>query len=289
MSASPAPGKSASPNRQIRPARAAVGALLRTAPQLRPRVEKLMWRGVYEAASLGRRELGAALMNYGYADAADTAAAVGDAGEDQYGLALYEVVAAGADLTGADVLEPGCGRGGGAAHVFAHHGPRSLVGLDLAASAIRRARRRYARPGLTFRVGDAERLPLPRSCVDAVISVESTHCYPDAVRFLGEAHRVLRPGGTLLLADFRETSEVAAWRAQLRAARFGVVAEEEITGAVVRALTLNTPRMRARLERRVPGPLRRHALQFAAVEGSAVHRAFAEGALTYLRFVLVAG
>jgi hypothetical protein len=36
----------------------------------------------------------------------------------------------------------------------------------------------------------------------------------------------------------------------------------------------------------MPGPLRRHALEFAGIEGSAVYRAFADGNLTYRRLVL---
>ena len=37
----------------FRPVRAAVALLLRAAPQLRPAVEKALWRGFYELASVG--------------------------------------------------------------------------------------------------------------------------------------------------------------------------------------------------------------------------------------------
>ena len=119
------------------------------------------------------------------------------------------------------MLDIGCGRGGGAAFVFEHVGPRSLTGLDLAKTAIDNCRARYSRPGLAFVTGDGEALPFPDGAFDAIISVESSHCYPDMRRFLGEAHRVLRRGGLLLLADFRRSNpppgsdEVAALREQL--------------------------------------------------------------------------
>jgi SAM-dependent methyltransferase len=281
-----------------RPVRSAVTALVRVAPQLRPRIEKLLWRCFYEAASLGRREV-AVTMNYGYA--ALDAAPISIVGPEDLGLELYAAVAGAADLAGKRVLEVGCGRGGGTSFVFDRFRPSSMTGLDLARSAIDRARTRYSRPGLEFVAGSAEQLPFPDASFDAIISVESTHCY-DMPRFLREARRVLRPGGLLMFADLRRTVIVPAdprapardihgvqdLRAQLAAAGFRTVQEEDITANVTRALELNTPRLRARIERRVPKPLRAHALEFAGVEGSANYRDFSERRLTYLRFLLEA-
>jgi SAM-dependent methyltransferase len=297
--AGPTAGRRASG--QMRPARALVGALLRAAPRLAPAVEKLMWRCFYELASLGRRELGTTMMNYGYAPLDSTGVEPAGTGsrEDRFGLQLYAAVAGAAELAGKDVLEVGCGRGGGAVFVFERFGPRALTGLDLARQAIERCRSRFARPGLEFVAGDAEHLPFPDGAFDAVLSVESSHCYPDPSNFLREAHRVLRPGGRLLLADIRHTTmtagaqgalfsqdDVVRLRGQLADAGFATLEEEDITANVVRALELDTPIRRARIERRVPKPLRRHALAFAAVEGGPVYKAFAEHELTYLRFVL---
>ena len=281
------------------PVRAGVGALLRAAPQLRPRLEKLLWRGFYEAASLRRRDVGASLMNYGFAPLDGPDAEPG-AGEDRFGRQLYAVVAGAADLAGKDVLDVGCGRGGGSAAVFERFGPRSLTGLDLAKSAIERCRARYGRAGLTFVAGDAEALPFPDETFDAVLSVESSHCYPDVLGFLREVHRVLRPGGVLLMADFRRTlsgppapgdaqrqiGDIDTLRRQIADAGLRTVEETEITPNVVDALSQCTPELRARIEGGVPKPLQRYALEFAGIEGTAMYRAFAGGELIYLRFVL---
>lgn len=277
--------------------RSAVAALVRAAPQLRPRIEKLLWRGFYEVASFGHREV-AMTMNYGYAalDAAPT-----DIGEKDLGLELYAAVAGAADLAGKRALEVGCGRGGGTSFVFERCQPASLIGIDLARSAIERARTRYARPGLDFVAGSAEHLPFPDASFDAIISVESTHCY-DMPRFLREGRRVLRPGGLLMFADLRRTiiapadprapardiHGVTDLREQLVAAGFRTLEEEDITANVTRALELNTPQLTARIERRVPKLLRAHALEFAGVQGSANYRDFSERRLTYLRFLLEA-
>jgi SAM-dependent methyltransferase len=197
------------------------------------------------------------------------------------------------------VLEVGCGRGGGAAFVLDRFRPRRMTGVDLSPKAIARCNAEHARAGLSFIAGDAEALPFADAAFDAVLSVESSHCYPSVPRFLAEASRVLRPGGLLLLADFRHTvlpagaedalmpqEDVACLREQIAAAGLRTVEEEDITANVLAALRLDSPNRRSRLERGVPRPLRRHALAFAAVEGGAMYRAYEQGQWTYLRFVL---
>ncbi len=275
--------------------------LLRAAPQLRATVEKLLWRGFYELHSLTSTLGGpdTALMNYGYAEAdADVGAAGARASREGFGLALYEAVAGAAELAGKDVLEVGCGRGRGAAFVLERFRPSSMTGVDLARLAIERCRRRYGKPGLSFRTADAQRLPFADEAFDAVINVESSHCYPDMAAFLAEVRRVLRPAGLLLLADFRPTAskrdhaakdDVAALRRQIAEAGFRTLEEQDITAQVLRARSLATPALRAWVERRAPGPLRRKALDFSAIEGSPMFNAFEDGTLAYLRFVLERG
>ena len=47
---------------------------------------------------------------------------------------------------------------------------------------------------------DAMRLPLADAAFDAAVSTEAFHWFPDQDAALTEIHRVLRPGGRLLLA-----------------------------------------------------------------------------------------
>jgi SAM-dependent methyltransferase len=241
-----------------------------------------------------RAEAGAdAFMNYGYAPLSGSAEA------GSFGAALYDRVVGATNLAGKDVLEVGCGRGRGTAHVFDRHAPRSMVGVDLTPAAIRRCRASFQRPGLRFRVADAEDLPFADGSFDVVLNVESSHCYPDVPAFLDEAHRVLRPGGVLLLADARHTSldrmvaggpvrheDIGDLRRQVRASPFTVVDEEDLTANVIWALRLDSERRRAVVESRVPRLLQPQALNFAAVEGTALHDAYVAGDTTYLRLAL---
>ncbi|MFD0530481.1 class I SAM-dependent methyltransferase [Kitasatospora arboriphila] len=122
-------------------------------------------------------------------------------GTGRHGGALYDLTAAPAPLEGAAVLDVGCGRGGGTARLARTRRPRTVTGLDASPRNVAFCQRDHTAPGLDFRYGEADRLPHPDASFDAVVSVESVHCFPDAGRFLAEAARVLRPGGHLLLAD----------------------------------------------------------------------------------------
>ena len=106
---------------------------------------------------------------------------------------------------GDTVLDIGCGAGVDslvAAHLVGAGG--RVVGLDVTAAMVERARAHLARLGLTnvtFQVGEAEALPFPDNDFDAVISNGVFNLTLDKEKALHEAHRVLKPGGRLMLAD----------------------------------------------------------------------------------------
>jgi SAM-dependent methyltransferase len=274
--------------------------VVRRTPGLRACLQKSFWKLVYGVASRGTAERDTAFLNYGYAELGDhdDEASAPNRDGDRFGIHLYERATRGVDLTGKDVLEIGCGRGGGTAYLFETHRPSTMTGLDLARSAIARCRRDHAREGLTFLRGDAEALPFADVSFDVVVNVESSHCYPDVPRFLGEVHRVLRPAGYLLLADVRHTdtstddatllphADVKQLLSELEASPFAVIEQEDITPNVLRALQLDTPRRRESIANLVPKALQQQVLIFSAVEGTPLYESLASGEGTYLRFVL---
>jgi SAM-dependent methyltransferase len=103
------------------------------------------------------------------------------------------------------VLDVGCGTGYLTRRAARAVGPRGrVVGVDPAAPAIAYARG-VSPPQCEFRVAGAEAIPEPDASFDVVVSsLAIHHIAPEArpVAF-GEMHRVLRPGGRLLIADFR--------------------------------------------------------------------------------------
>lgn len=233
---------------------------------------------------LSRREHGAeaTFLNFGYAPVTVPVTDPFARSKAQ----LYEEVAGAVPLAGKDVLEVSSGRGGGAAYVMQHHGPRSLVGLDLSDRAVAFCNAHHAMPGLSFVEGHAEALPFEAGRFDAVLNVEAAMNYDSMDRFVAEVHRVLRPGGHFLFADQCAAADVDALRADLVRPGFLVERERDITANIVRALDESTGPTAALIERMVPRLLRPLVGEFAGLRGSLVHRRFASGTLRYLAFAL---
>lgn len=131
-----------------------------------------------------------------------------DAADEPFRLSiqLYETVLSGISLAGRDVIEIGCGTGGGCEWLHRRHRPATLRGADLLEDNIAECRRRCP-PEVEFAVCDAESLDAPSSSYDVAVSIESSGHYPSMQRFVREVRRVLRPGGCLLLADLRPASD----------------------------------------------------------------------------------
>ncbi|MGQ4271497.1 methyltransferase domain-containing protein [Nocardiopsis changdeensis] len=96
---------------------------------------------------------------------------------------------------GDTVVDVGCG-GGRATAELAAAGARA-VGVDLDPAMLDAAR--AAHPGTDFRHGDAYRLPLDDGSAHGYRAEKVYHSLDDPARALAEAHRVLAPGGRLVL------------------------------------------------------------------------------------------
>jgi ubiquinone/menaquinone biosynthesis C-methylase UbiE len=104
------------------------------------------------------------------------------------------------------VLDVGCGTG---RNLPLYRPDVRVVGVDVSAEALARARRR--RPDFPLVQGDAEALPFRTGAFDTVVSGLVFCSVPDAGRGLLEVKRVLRPGGTLrMLEHVRATGGLKA-------------------------------------------------------------------------------
>jgi SAM-dependent methyltransferase len=138
---------------------------------------------------------------------------------------------------GHDVLDIGCG-GGALVRDLTDRGAR-MVGVEISQAQLAPAVARDRGRGARYLVGRAENLPLPESSVDVAVFMRTLHHVAPAnlTRALGEARRVLRPGGAVYVAEplaqgdyFAVTSLVedelhvraAAQRALAQAARAGL-------------------------------------------------------------------
>ena len=107
---------------------------------------------------------------------------------------------------GRRVLEVGCGAGVDLAR-FAKGGA-SVVGVDLAASAIELARANFAQQSLSgaFHVADGEHLPFPDGVFDLVYAHGVVQYTGDPQRLVDECRRVLKPGGEAVFQVYNRVS-----------------------------------------------------------------------------------
>lgn len=79
-----------------------------------------------------------------------------------------------------------------------------VVGVDHSPAMLEQARARAAAEGLTgvdLRLGEMTHLPLPDAAAEAAVLNMVLHHAPQPALIFGEIARVLRPGGTLVVAD----------------------------------------------------------------------------------------
>jgi ubiquinone/menaquinone biosynthesis C-methylase UbiE len=161
------------------------------------------------------------------------------------------------ELKGKRVLEVGCGNGVQAIYTLIHYGPDWVTGLDFNGDNVRLGTRIAAEKGLSnidFVEADAQSMDaIPDASYDCILNVESAFHYPDKNAFFREMNRVLKPGGTFVIADIlmkpnrrnvllrwweRRMSQnywpLDRYKRRLAAAGLVVTEEEDITEPVLR-------------------------------------------------------
>lgn len=205
---------------------------------------------------------------------------------NRYSAQLYHYTASGAEIAGKDVLEVGCGRGGGLSYVNRTFKPKSVTGIDLGKAAIKFNKSYYKEEGGHFEQADAQNLPFKDESFDVVLNVESSHRYPQMELFVSEVKRVLRPGGHLLFIDFRYDHEIDQMHKHLEESGMEILQEVDVTRNVVEALSLATPSRVKLVENLAPKFLHEIGKNFAAVEGSDSYLHFLTRQYVYKYYVL---
>jgi ubiquinone/menaquinone biosynthesis C-methylase UbiE len=101
------------------------------------------------------------------------------------------------------VLDIGCGTGQFASAVLERFPETHVWGMDLSDGMLRQCNQRCRTAGgrLSLVQGDSQRLPFDDDSFDVITCTHSFHHYPRQEDVIAEMHRVLRPGGRLLIID----------------------------------------------------------------------------------------
>lgn len=102
-----------------------------------------------------------------------------------------------------------------------------VIGIDMTPGMVKRAKEN-ARKGnyknVEFRLGEIENLPVENNSVDAIISNCVISLSPDKEKVFGEAFRVLKTGGKIMVSDIVLTKELPKSIRESVAAHIGCLA-----------------------------------------------------------------
>lgn len=225
-------------------------------------------------------------MNYGYSKENQKIDIEKEDEKNRYSIQLYNLVATGVDIRGKNILEVGCGRGGGLSFINRYLIPDKVTGIDLNKKAIGFCKEHYKEKNSTFLQANAQKLPFKDNSFDVIINIESAHRYPQADLFIHEVYRVLKDEGYFLFADFDNAKNLKILEKHMENVQFKFIKKEQITNEVVEALTLSTPERKILIDKIVPFFLRNLAHQFAATVGTPTYNRFVNKYFEYVYYIL---
>lgn len=112
---------------------------------------------------------------------------------------LMEVLLAFIPQPAGSILDVACGTGGTTRHLLRYYPPENVTGVNISAKQLESCR--SLAPGCEFLEMSATNLLFTDNSFDNLICVEAAFHFVTRARFLAEAHRVLKPGGRLILSD----------------------------------------------------------------------------------------
>lgn len=194
---------------------------------------------------------------------------------------LYEKACAEVSLEAITLVEVGCGRGGGLNYLHENRKIDQSIGIDLSKYNIDFCRHRFKRRGLSYKEGSSDEIPMTDGSADVLLNVESSHIYPDFPKFIEEALRVLKPGGTFCIADFRSREMFPTVVQAIKKAGFQIALNEDISKNVRYGLDADAQNRRDLIKRHIPSWLHTPVSQFAGVPGSKFYTDLKSGETIY--------
>lgn len=231
------------------------------------------------------------VSNYGYAPIDEEIANYDS--DHQHGLQLYKELVknhSGYMVTEyCSMVEVGCGKGAGAEFLIRKFKPVSYKGFDYSEQAIKFCNDYYTpTDNISFMCANAHNLPLGEESTDVVINVESSHIYKNIDGFFNEVRRILKPGGRLLITDYRNLSRNPIEGLEKKISEIGFEFEDKriITKQVYEACTRDSERRKNIIDKHSPWFLRKYFGHYAMLNGSKKSAMLANGEFVYFIYHL---
>ena len=141
---------------------------------------KLFFKALYEVLPRVNGKGDWQFMNYGYSPTEKEESTNKKPLKNklqQHPLNMYHYLVCCASIRELNLLEVGSGRGGGANYIANNFQPKSIIGLDFSAAAIKLAKSMFNSPNLSYVEGNAMNLDFESNHFDVIINVESCHAY----------------------------------------------------------------------------------------------------------------
>jgi ubiquinone/menaquinone biosynthesis C-methylase UbiE len=253
---------------------------------MKEKLKNIFFKFWYWYVSVVDKNAEVIFMNYGYSKDNQKIELDEKDEKNRYSIQLYHLVATGVEIKGKDILEVGCGRGGGLSYINRTFAPNSAIGIDLNKKAIKFCNKKYSSEKIKFFQADAQKLNFEDNAFDVVINIESSHRYSRVDLFLSEVYRILKPGGVLLFADFGNQYDLRKLNRQFKNRNFKRLKNEIITENAVEALKLSTPNREELVRKLLPKFFQNLGGNFAAIEGTTTFNKFLTREFEYVFYVL---
>ena len=258
-----------------------VSSLFQKLVNLSPKLSVKLWQFFYEVAALKFNNMKEwKYMNYGYVELNDAKYYDLNSMNENLYKHLYEQTS----LKDKDILEVGCGRGGGC-ELALQYEPKSITGLDFSKNVIHFCEKYIKRDQLNFVKGNAEDLQFLNGYFDVILNLESSHCYGNRIKFFEEVYSKLKPGGFFLYADFIGSIHYHKRPEQLIKSGFNIIKNKDITPNVIRAMNLSTPYKERIIKKIFPKFVREPIYEFVGLTGSVIYNNFVSNQTTYFSIV----
>ncbi len=155
---------------------------------------------------------------------------------DRVHFQLYDAICGDIDLNYQEILEIGCGRGGGCYYLNTYKHTRSIIGIDQSKSNIELAKKLVGEERIMYFIQSAEDMMLFSDSFNAIINLESSHCYSEKGAFFRDVFKYLKPGGVFIYADIFVAANLHKVKDYLISLGFTIEREKDISLGVLESL-----------------------------------------------------